>query len=325
MTEQRDINSLSIHPFNRDVYHQTGDPDTGLAENINKFGLQKPIKVTPDGEILSGARRWAACKDLGWTEIPSEVPDVDFNDENAVQLYVLIANAYRKQKTSYQQKREADEYRRLYDEGSLTKDDLRERARERSGVDDSRRHNEETQRQYDSRNALAARAAGMSPTTYNAYTYFTDGRADDEIEEALSEREIEPDQAQSLKQEKKEIESKVKADEEPPETARRDFRSDLKEAKRESSMSEEERRREEAQEAVDDVRKKGRAYVSALERLFMKHRDHLDGEMGMVVATTFNEVQGLLQEQLPAGFLGNGSKSAGDTEEAVEADYEIVE
>lgn len=41
-----------------------------LAKSIQEVGLLHPIPVTPDGRLIAGARRLAACKLLGWTEIP---------------------------------------------------------------------------------------------------------------------------------------------------------------------------------------------------------------------------------------------------------------
>ena len=44
-----------------------------LAASIGDLGLLNPITVDEDGRLLAGARRLAACKLLGWTEIPVTV------------------------------------------------------------------------------------------------------------------------------------------------------------------------------------------------------------------------------------------------------------
>jgi ParB family transcriptional regulator, chromosome partitioning protein len=44
-----------------------------LASSIADVGLLHPIVVTPDGMLIAGERRLAACKLLGWTEIPATV------------------------------------------------------------------------------------------------------------------------------------------------------------------------------------------------------------------------------------------------------------
>jgi hypothetical protein len=49
-----------------------GDVES-LARSIEDIGLLHPIIVDEDGRLLAGARRLAACKHLGWTEIPVKV------------------------------------------------------------------------------------------------------------------------------------------------------------------------------------------------------------------------------------------------------------
>ena len=67
-----------------------GDID-GLAGNIRDIGLLHPLPVKPNGELIAGARRFAACKRLGWTEIPVNVVDLD-----AVVKGEFAENEYRK-------------------------------------------------------------------------------------------------------------------------------------------------------------------------------------------------------------------------------------
>lgn len=42
---------------------------SALASSIEKEGLLQPITVTPEGVLVCGARRLAAIKQLGWTEV----------------------------------------------------------------------------------------------------------------------------------------------------------------------------------------------------------------------------------------------------------------
>ncbi|QGJ68798.1 Plasmid partitioning protein ParB [Planctomycetales bacterium 10988] len=51
-----------------------------LAESIDSNGLLQPIvvrKKTDGYEIIAGERRWRACKQLGWEEIPATVKSID--------------------------------------------------------------------------------------------------------------------------------------------------------------------------------------------------------------------------------------------------------
>jgi len=49
-----------------------GDID-GLAASIEDIGLLHPITVDEQSQLLAGARRRAACKRLGWRDIPVNV------------------------------------------------------------------------------------------------------------------------------------------------------------------------------------------------------------------------------------------------------------
>ena len=54
-----------------------GDIDA-LARSIADVGLLHPVVVRPDGMLIAGARRIAACRRLGWFEVPvriMETPD----------------------------------------------------------------------------------------------------------------------------------------------------------------------------------------------------------------------------------------------------------
>ena len=48
-----------------------------LAEGIREDGLLHPIVIQPDGKLIAGARRLAAYKKLGRTQIPVTVIDID--------------------------------------------------------------------------------------------------------------------------------------------------------------------------------------------------------------------------------------------------------
>jgi ParB-like chromosome segregation protein Spo0J len=54
-----------------------GDIDA-LARSIADVGLLHPVVVRPDGMLIAGARRIAACRRLGWSKVPvriMETPD----------------------------------------------------------------------------------------------------------------------------------------------------------------------------------------------------------------------------------------------------------
>src|SRR5215469_9694433 len=62
-----------------------------LAASIDEVGLLHPIVVRPDGRLIAGERRLAACKELGWTSVP-----VTFVDLKEVIRGEFAENAHRK-------------------------------------------------------------------------------------------------------------------------------------------------------------------------------------------------------------------------------------
>lgn len=145
------VEDLEPHPFNQTVYDQ---PDEGLVDSIREFGLENPIIVNAEGEILSGARRWAAFQSLERSEIPAQ--QVDLEDEDAEKRVILVQNAYRGYKNPRVRMREANAYYRLLQEGEATKEDLRQAAEQ-----------QDTKPQDDRPFCLAAAAAGLNKTDYN--------------------------------------------------------------------------------------------------------------------------------------------------------------
>ena len=53
-----------------------GDIDE-LAQSIKDVGLLHPVVIRVDGVLIAGARRIAACRKLGWKEIPIRVVDLN--------------------------------------------------------------------------------------------------------------------------------------------------------------------------------------------------------------------------------------------------------
>lgn len=70
-------------------YRQELGDIAALAQSIRDVGLLHPIVVTPDGRLIAGARRLAACKSLGWADIPVTVVDLDeiMRGEHAENVY----------------------------------------------------------------------------------------------------------------------------------------------------------------------------------------------------------------------------------------------
>lgn len=95
-----------------------------LAQSIKTYGLLQPIIVTPDGDgycIVAGERRFLACSELGWSEIPAVIRDYR---DSALAAVALIENLQREDLNFLE---EAQGYKKLIDEFNLTQEVLAQR------------------------------------------------------------------------------------------------------------------------------------------------------------------------------------------------------
>ena len=58
-------------------YLRTDTDVTALKKSIESVGVIHPVTVNGKGELLAGARRLQAARELGWTEIPAQVVEKD--------------------------------------------------------------------------------------------------------------------------------------------------------------------------------------------------------------------------------------------------------
>ena len=92
-----------------------------LAKSIEVYGLIQPIlvrEIKGKYEIIAGERRWRACKLAGLKEIPSIVKDT--GQEESAKI-ALIENIQREDLNPVE---EAQAYKRLMEEFSLTQEEL---------------------------------------------------------------------------------------------------------------------------------------------------------------------------------------------------------
>jgi ParB family chromosome partitioning protein len=112
-----------------------------LTTSIRENGLLQPILVRPAPrggavrwELVAGERRWRACMRLGWREIPATVRDVD---DRTLLVLALVENL---QRAGLSPLEEADAFRRLGEEFSLTQQQIAEVVgRDRSTIANSLR------------------------------------------------------------------------------------------------------------------------------------------------------------------------------------------
>lgn len=72
------INKLNPHPKN-DFYFTDiiGDKYEEVKNSIHTKGMRDPIRITTSYTVFSGHQRLRVAIDLGWTEVPVEIIDID--------------------------------------------------------------------------------------------------------------------------------------------------------------------------------------------------------------------------------------------------------
>lgn len=239
--------NLTIHPYNLEVY---GEPDDGLKDSLEEFGLQHPIIVDGDNQILSGARRFAAAQALDWKTIEAVEPNLN---GAPVEKYILIANAYRDKKSNNLKYCEARAWERLHASGKIN---LKE-----DEPDAGSRPSE-----------IAARRAGLSWSTMkNMKAVIEPDYLDNRIAKAIDAGTIKPKQVPAIKKKAAATKKALQQDEIAPDAAYSAIKKHITDAEQELK-SESERRLNAALEAIEDAVKAGDRFIVSLEKL--THREH---------------------------------------------------
>ena len=111
---KKSIKDLKIPEHHQKIYNDYGDDDiANLAEHMEQAGQITPIVITKSGSVISGARRVAAAKLLGWSTIDAVVKDIPKNQE----LYYIISANKQRDKTAPQLCEEIDELWKYYSSG----------------------------------------------------------------------------------------------------------------------------------------------------------------------------------------------------------------
>ena len=93
-----------LHPFSNHPFHIRHDLEfSELVDSISESGIITPIIVRPKVgvgyEVISGHRRWEACKELGIESIPARVEYID--DDEAT---ILMVNSNIQREHTYTQR-----------------------------------------------------------------------------------------------------------------------------------------------------------------------------------------------------------------------------
>ncbi len=136
-TARREQERLPVSALRPNPFQPRADVDRKsleeLVASIRENGLLQPVVVRPVGdggwEIVAGERRFRAVQELGWTDVPVVVHEVD---DRMMLVLALIENLQREDLNPLD---EARAYRRLVDEFGLTQAQVAQRVgRDRSTV-----------------------------------------------------------------------------------------------------------------------------------------------------------------------------------------------
>lgn len=129
------VGSIAPNPFQpRREFSEEELAD--LVSSIRENGLLQPIVVRPapgagsaSWQLVAGERRWRAVTRLGWNEVPAVIKEVD---DRTLLILAMVENIQRSQLSALE---EAEGYKRLADEFSLTQQQIAEvMGRDRSTI-----------------------------------------------------------------------------------------------------------------------------------------------------------------------------------------------
>ncbi|MBN1638777.1 MAG: ParB/RepB/Spo0J family partition protein [Ignavibacteriales bacterium] len=122
---QLDVEKILPNPFQPRTDFRSEALDE-LKKSILENGLIQPITVRRAGknnyELISGERRFRACKEIGYTKIPAYIRKVDTNE--AMLALSIIENVQREDLNPIEI---ALGYKRLIDDCNLSQEDIAER------------------------------------------------------------------------------------------------------------------------------------------------------------------------------------------------------
>ena len=156
-TEYELIENIKIDSeYNQLVPTQTDEEYSRLIESIRDVQLYEPVVINQNKTLLDGHHRLRACKELGWVKIPVERKF--FNDVIDETIYVIETNVIRRHLTVGQKTAIGMKLEEFY----------AEKAKQRQGTrTDLTSSSNELKVEYVQARDQAAKAVGLTPTTYH--------------------------------------------------------------------------------------------------------------------------------------------------------------
>ena len=146
---KKSVVEITSHPLNEKIYSLSNVED--LVRSIREMGLLQPIVINQNDQIISGHRRFAAVKELGWSHVECELIQTTGVDE---ETELLVHHNKQRTKTLKEQLNEGDFLRPLISVGQGRRTDRL-----------TPKQNTSRKRNLTTRDKVAV-AIGMSPSQY---------------------------------------------------------------------------------------------------------------------------------------------------------------
>jgi ParB family chromosome partitioning protein len=166
-------------------YLRTDTDVTALMKSIDSVGLIHPVTINSENELLAGARRYQAVKELGWDEIPVQVID---QDALVQELISIDENLVRTSLTPLEMEQYLNRGREIYEalHPDANKVDLN--AEELKGEEKAKQKERDDQ-DADSFAAVTAEKTGLSKSVIRRAIQ-RDALASDAVKQARSTGEL---------------------------------------------------------------------------------------------------------------------------------------
>lgn len=178
------VRPLSDLKLNSEYLRLDTDVST-LMKSIESVGLIHPVTINQDNELLAGARRFQAVKELGWKEIPVQVVE---RDELVQELISIDENLVRTSLSSLELEKYLNRGREIYEalHPTANKVDL---SAEDLSTEDKQKQKEQEEQDEDSFAAITAEKTGLSKSVIKS-AIKRDALASEAVKKARGEGEL---------------------------------------------------------------------------------------------------------------------------------------
>ncbi len=181
------------------------DTDVGaLKKSLESVGLIHPVTINGDGELLAGARRFQAARELGWDEIPVQVVERGTLEQ---ELISIDENLVRAPLNSLELERYLNRGREIYEQLNPEANKVDLSSEELKG--EARQEKKEIEEQDESSfAAVTAEKTGLSKSIIRS-AIKRDELAADVVKEARSQGELNATQTNEIIKLQKETQAEV--------------------------------------------------------------------------------------------------------------------